>query len=777
MAAPVLQDLTITRGRLTMPGSGDVPLADCMLVSDGGAAITGWTVVATNDPSLYWDVASTTMTPVPTTAGNTAGLPGGPYTFTVTATNASGTSASKTLTINMAANTYTISKPLDITSTSIGLRKTSVRQGLGGKTVAFARYGTNNWASPAIAQFNGFKDHNVGTRFTITSEDPANPSIVRRIDCIGMQRVDWVDLDCSNTLDLSNTSSNLQNTQLMMNLRYTATFGVCSDITFTRVRCYSEVGSATNQWVTAFGVDSSDSLAIPQVSNLTFTDCRATRVKDGWRMSNIQDVTVTRPVVDSFCSNAHFYGGRLNNISRDGAISVRAYINLCDLADHCDFGQIGSVNTAQDVDNITITREFASVANGNKGAQGTPFVNDIAYTGGAPTGFFANNITITNILCVTPAHNGFTSDAGTGWLGQRTSYVRGYGSSALVDPNGNQYSGVGFSGPDGAEEAGMRATGTFSNNVAVYAWPEALLNWPTLGSDNIVLNLLSPAPSPWTEADRSSYLAPYFNAPGTVIDYANLTAEQIKAAETTAYAAKLNGPLKNSIGTYQGALFPNGTWNDGTIYNAAPTTTYTSSAQVPSVTVGEPVTITLQLDATAAQTYTFTPHLAGVSGGFDPPTVQITAGNATAQIVFTPTTAGSASVTFTNSSTLINPVALIIAVAAAPAGPTLYTQSANHAVVSIGNSVQIDYALDLPATVDVTITPASTISGNFTPTTVVIPFGQTAGFTVFIPSISGVSGTLTATNDKGLANPSALPLTVSSSAATIGGLLKYGIHA
>jgi hypothetical protein len=274
----------------------------------------------------------------------------------------------------------------------------------------------------------------------------------------------------------------------------------------------------------------------------------------------------------------------------------------------------------------------------------------------------------------------------------------------------------------------------------------------------------------------AAYYAPYFVNPDVSdVDFDSLTPGEIFDVISTRFGAKLNGLLKNADGTYNGAFFPDGTWNDGTVYGATPATSISASAQLSTVTVGQPVTITYQLDAAAVAAVTITPAKSGVSGSFSPSTVVIATGDSSGSTTFTPTTAGTASLTCTNNRSLANPAAIVLPVTAAQVGPTVYTQALNvGAHAPLLRAITISYTLDAAAITPVTITPACTLAGTFTSgSTVVVPFGATAAQATFVPSVAGTA-TFSATNDSGLTNPATVQTSVTN--CSNGQLVVLGIR-
>jgi hypothetical protein len=185
MAAPTLADATIYRGSLTRPLSTTtgitgavVPLSALMVSSDGGKTITAWSVTLTGGTAGHFNVTTDGNCPGVTATGASSQLNGGPYTFSVTATNADGTSSAKTLTINVRADTYTVATPLEVSSSTKGLKAVAAQ--LGGKTIEIATGSEATWAtcnggdafvSTGRISMSGFSTHT--GRFTIQSENTA----------------------------------------------------------------------------------------------------------------------------------------------------------------------------------------------------------------------------------------------------------------------------------------------------------------------------------------------------------------------------------------------------------------------------------------------------------------------------------------------------------------------------------------------------------------------------------------------------------------------------
>lgn len=93
-----------------------------------------------------------------------------------------------------------------------------------------------------------------------------------------------------------------------------------------------------------------------------------------------------------------------------------------------------------------------------------------------------------------------------------------------------------------------------------------------------------------------------------------------------------------------------------------------------SANVGDPVTLTIALNGANPNGASFALALSGVTGTFSNNPDVVSAGAQIGTVVFTPTSAGTALITPTNSEGLTDPSAKSIAVAAAPSGPVQSNQ-------------------------------------------------------------------------------------------------------
>lgn len=223
------------------------------------------------------------------------------------------------------------------------------------------------------------------------------------------------------------------------------------------------------------------------------------------------------------------------------------------------------------------------------------------------------------------------------------------------------------------------------------------------------------------------------------------------------------GPAERADGTYRGAFFPDGSVNDGTVFEGSPASEIAVSASSAELEVGQTGTFTYQANAAVSGDVVVTPVIANVAGTLSSATITILDGQSSASVQFTPTAlpSGQPSVTCTNDGGLANPTALAFNVVAGPVAPTTYTQ-ADGTFAALGTSITLTFVLDAPAVDAVTITSACTLAGVYpSGASVVIPFGATTGYVVFAPSTAGV-GTFSATNDASLANPANIDVTVTA---------------
>lgn len=782
MAIPTLTDFTQYRGNFTKISAGGVPLSAIMLASDGGSTITSWSVVQISPAAVHWTTANGTQSPVPNSSGDGANLNQGPYTFTVTATNADGPSDAKTLIINILANKFTVSSPNDVSGTGTRSLKQS-RSLLGGNAVQVARGSDAAWNCSGGVAYDtthslSCKDwniHTAGTRITIENEDDNNPALIGQLSINGGTRIDVVNLRFSGFLSAANTVPNNQELCFV-----TVAYGTgSSDMTFTGLSGGAPITATSRvQWICAMEFAGVTTTApYPMLDGITVSNCDWLRVKSGILPRTVSNFWAHHNTVDSFLSNAWFLAGAQNlNVLFEDNVSGRPFQNPIETGDHPDQLQSGSSTARGNYTNITYRRNMLIYANGDFRAQG-PFFNDLLGASGGP--YYFNNVTIENNFYDGIALQGIFMDCGTGWVIQRNTLIRGDGRTSI----------------DGRwENTGIRQQqvapliGTVTQNVlwvvsqfmdpAVY---DAATNLDVTGTWALPGTITTVAPC-------SSAIAAYYATHNLFVDpdvsginYAALTIQEIADLLRLHYAAKAAGSAMNTggadgpAGTYKSCFFPDGTYNDGTVYQATPPSLITSSAQLDAIVIGQPDTITFQLDAPANLAVTVTPAVGVVTGSFSPTTVVIGVGEASGTTDFTPATAGAASITATNNRSLTNPAALPVTVTSPVNPPVSYTQALSvNAYTPYPTAITVTYVLNVVATEDVTITPACTLAGSFTTgATVVIAFGTQVGTATFLPATYGPA-IFTATNDHSLANPSPAATTVTST--NLANMLVLGVR-
>ncbi|MFT8718168.1 GDSL-type esterase/lipase family protein [Acetobacter sp.] len=169
-------------------------------------------------------------------------------------------------------------------------------------------------------------------------------------------------------------------------------------------------------------------------------------------------------------------------------------------------------------------------------------------------------------------------------------------------------------------------------------------------------------------------------------------------------------------------------------------------------------------DVIAQRKITVTPSDNSGGGTFSPTTVEFDAGsNATKTLTYTGKTAGTKSITGTNSGSLTNPAALSLVVGAS--GATKYTLTGPSSL-TVGTAGTFTLTPDAAPTTAVVVTLTSTLTGAFSSPTVTLPAGSTAAQTVTFTASAAGSGAISATNNGSLTNPAALTVTAQTAAVT-----------
>lgn len=788
MAAPTLQAHTMRRGNETKLGSGGVPLAQFMVVSDGGAAITSWAFTQTAGATGHWTMTTTAAgtSPRPSSTGVAALLAGGPYVWNVTATNADGTSNTAVLTINIAANTITVSTKDEISGSGVtGLRYPATLAALGGKTVEIAR------GSYAAFDGNGGTTYNVSSfspsiqkanthtgRFSITSEDrtEGKRSKLGRLTLGGCQRVDIFDLDFEGYLLPQSGSSSNQGTAMLVVQYVDALTGMCDDLTFDNLRFYAPAGTTPNQWRSALQIAGQSRTPFAKHTNISITNCTFERVLDGLVISNSDDISVGTATpgrdgvsVDSFSSNAIYVSGySCSRVKIRNSVVVRPFANPASPTDHRDSIQIGSrVAPGADYNDNAVEYCYFVMANGDTGCQGIPYCDDVAYSGSV-TGNTQNNFRMRNNFTDAVANQGGRIDGGSGVDVLYYTMVRGYST-----PEANASDGVGI--PLVGMSSVVNVSGIYAKSIVNGRTPTVITRFPSFDADNCVLSQKAtmPAQPVWTEAERVAFMAGTFQEPGRVIDYASLSAWEIADEIDIAYRPLALGFARNADGTYDGYLFPDGTRNDGSVYGAVGgPTAYTLTSPQTTVEVGVAITLNVLLDAPAeAGGVDFTWGVSGVTGSFSEAVTTIAEGNVAGSVIFTPTSAGTATFTAPDDAGLPNPTSVVVTVTSPVVVPTSYTLTAGRSTVSLGGQVPLTIELDQPAVAPVTFTFTVTPTGYVTPATVQILTGQRTASVALVPEAIGPV-TVAPADDRGLTDPAPTAVQVVVGQVTAGAVKK-----
>ena len=578
MTAPVLQPYTMRRGSLTLAGAGGVPLGQFMQTS--GEAPTGWAILSGNTGNaLAIDSATGAITPVAS-----GGFGAATWALGIQATGPSGPSNIATLTINTAALTYTVATPAD---TDTGLRNTSgIKAGLSGKTVEIARGAEAAFAGRTNLNFRGFNTHGA-TWFTITNEDAAHPTALTLFTGIGLQRCNVLGLAFVTGIPTAYTGSGLDQAATdrqtlqglqAFNLTYNSTFSFCQDVLVDGLKVGADPSyTDPTQWQTAFNLIGGPA-AGQALDRIEVRNCTLARVKDGFLIGNLSNTSIHDNTVNLFCSNAHFLGSaQMSDLQIYNQVATRPSFNPADPGDHQDMFQTGSSGVNSDWARIKIRNNKLLTLDGTALAQG-PFCNDVGFnsTGGNTgtvvisngqrlTGFKFIDCEISGNLYEGGA-NGLTFDVGTGWLVERNTIIRGKMASVqlktgyqFADPQVRADLLTETSGAGSVPGRAVVYQGIVRNNVA-HAAPVSVSNF-ALSTNTWVgatgLPTDATATSTPNEASRVAFLSTWFQAPAN-------------DDPTIAYRPILNGPLKNADGTYQGALFPDGRTNDGSVYGAPP---------------------------------------------------------------------------------------------------------------------------------------------------------------------------------------------------------------
>lgn len=761
MAIPTLQDATSYRGALTKAGAAAVAMSDLMAAT---GSPTSWTITLSSGTSGHWTLPTDGTSPTPVTTG---ALGAGPYVFTVTATNAEGTSAPATLTIEIRADTYTISKITEIAGVTAGLDSRAAL--IAGRTLEFARHATDFDQATATIQFK-FWRASAGNPCTIKHEDPNNPCPLGRIHLWRCAYLDFVSIRVTSArrgaghwgaqFQWSISGKAATGAADCRNLRFFDTYGPCGG---------SGPENEPSEGIVGLYMALSPIIAV-EFWNLTFT-----WVTNGiaYYDNILSDVTYHgRTVLRYITAN----GLRYATLPAGTVMHFDQFVVMSPIVDpahpdvHCDVIQ---PQNGHDCSGVTIDLLQGILADGDLSATQGLFNRE---PDGEPGNYSLLGMTIgATEMCLRAANaylvNG--SDADHPFTGRHVTIM-----AQLSGPYGQDYYRDGgviaanspqwFVAPRARFGGGVVAANTVFEDAWVFGGTSAAGEDPAgatvlSGDGNFDVSAAFPNAS-WV---CSQALKDVLDANSTVQNFLGVddnrwhgTVDEVLEQVAIAFTPAAGGPLMNPDGTYIGSRFPDGTLNDGSVYNATAPTTITASANA-TVENGVGLLITYTLDQPATSEVTITPGSSGVAGSFSAVTVAIAIGAITGAVTFTPSATGDLVITGADDAGLTGPNTLNVTVTG-PVAPTTYAQSPANINLLLGQSAEVSYTLNRAATSQVTITPAlSGVSGSFNPATVVIAVGQTIGSTIFTPSSAGTA-TISATNDQALPNPPAATAVVSS---------------
>jgi hypothetical protein len=781
MAAPVLQNATLYRGADTKSGAAGINLAAPMLVS---GEVTSWSITQIGGTVGHWSNTATDGTcPTPNGTGDTANLNGGPYVFSVTATNADGTSAAATLTIEIRANTFTISKRSELIGV-VPLGGDSRASLIAGKTLEFARYSTDLGVDGAGAITFKFWRATEASPMLVMHEDYSDPCPLARIVWRHCAYLDFVSIRVTEgrrTTQLLNSYASEKNFSFEggsttgavgnINIRLLDTFGPCgvdgpTDPTLGLTALYFGTGPVTGFEAYNFecyGISN----GIFQNTNLSITATFHGRTvlrrisANGLRLSgapavftmHFDHLVVMSPTIDSYYAGVHV--------------------------------DVFQPDNGSDVSGLTIDLLQGIVADGNLGAMQGIFSGNEADPSKLGVTIGAAELVIRNVAGMSVA--GF--DATHLFSARHVTILKQisgpYGfdtynaEGELISANSPQYA---FD-PNVLLNAAMDAAHVTFEKAWVYG--QALAPTGAIGS-TVIQNFDDPDVSAYFPNAAwicSPTLASTIAANGTVQNYMGVddsrwhgTVDEVLAYVAQALTPVEGGALMNPDGTYNGSRFPDGTLNDGSVYasSGAPTTV-TITPELTTVTQGAPFVVQYVLNSPATEIVTITPGSSGVAGSYSAATVAIPVGQTAASLTFTPTATGSLTLSATDDRGLTGPTSVVVTVQAV--SPTTFALSLDRSVTLRNSAVTVFVLLDADATEEVTITLNATgLTGAFSAGTAVIPVGQRAASVTYTPTAVS-TGSISATDNRGLTDPSAVPLQVAQGNATRGNLRRLGIRA
>lgn len=632
MAAPVLvSSHTAYRGALTIAGDGGLVDLGFMLLAVGSSDPTSWSITLTSGTSGHWTTPTDGTFPTPTSTGDTADLNGGPYVFDVTATNADGTSNTCVLTINIRADTYTISSPADWTAARGSANSTT----LCGKTAEIARACTGFVSASLVVA-----DHNTsesGTGYhTITNEDNDYPADVLRVRVMNSARVKLVGLKTITTRAQTGGHYHIENTSgltsNLIEINDALIRGPVGEVENTRNGIYIYPGitgeytirNVDMQWVSnGFAASPNGTLKIYGGKIRYFT---SNGVQTNTPDLTIHDLIIMSPMRDT------------SNAVSPGQDHVD-YIQLSDSAtvDH-DIQRLWLVHADGDA-----TCTFQSGTLVQSGVIKNVVMTSAALDAYGPMVNRGNGLDMSCITSINQVAFPNLTTTATAW--------------------GDKYTAAG----SGGGEPWVRFVGTHTSVTASRIWAGdnvgGTLTGVTLG-DGVLEWRRYTSGGVQTAYDPSTVFQDY--AALSTIDYTSADTDGIIAALQAALSPSTTGAAKLSDNSYSTALYPDGGWNLGLPY----ATKYTLTPSVSEVEEDGSAIITANLldedDVSAVRGVDLVITLTegGASGNTGTYQITIPAGENSGQVTATDAGTGAGSWTFTATTPtdLTDPAALDVPV-------------------------------------------------------------------------------------------------------------------
>lgn len=654
---------TAYRGALTKAGDGGVVDLGFMLLAVGSSTPASWSITLTSGTSGHWTTPTDGSFPTPTSTGDTADLNGGPYVFDVTATNADGTSNTCVLTINIRADTYTISAPSDWTAARGSANSTT----LCGKTAEVARAATGFvTASLGVSQHNTFATNT--SYHVITNEDNEYPATMFRIALGDSAYVKLNNLYTTADRSASNghyhiaNSFNGSDVTTMIEINDALIRGPVGEVENTENGIYIyytlqgefTVRRADMEWVTNGFAASPGTLKIYDSKVRYFT---SNGIQTDTNNLTIHDTIIMSPMRDTS-----------NNVSPG--------------QDHVDFIQFSdNASISHDIQRLWLVQ-----------ADGTASCTTQSGTLVQGPGVLKNIVSVTaNANAYSPMINRGDNLAVACLTSINQTVFPGMSSTASAW--GDKYTAAGA----GGGEPWVRFVNSHTSVTIERVWVGnsvgGTLTGVTLGDGILEWYRYSMGGGGLQAAYDPSLVFQDYAALST-IDYESTDTDAIIAAIKAALSPDPTGPAKLSDNSYSTALYPDGGWNLALPY----ATKYTLSSSAGTISEDGSVTITASLldedDVAAVRgvDVVITLTEGGTAGNTGTYEITILAGETSGQVIATDAGTGTGSWTFTGTSPadLTDPAALSVTIGASTS-PTLQvltlSASAVNENVAIGTKV------------------------------------------------------------------------------------------